>query len=103
MKLTLQTKIERDLPLNIGEICQATGYSRYKIRLINPPMAAGKCRLSRFWKHESEIAKPRYVINGDITEGYAAAAESSDLQTTVRKLRGLLPKHAQQGACNHLC
>lgn len=99
MKLTLQTKIERDLPLNIGEICQATGYSRYKIRLINPPMAAGKCRLSRFWQHEAEIAKPRY----DLTVTPEAAAESRDLQTTVRKLRGLSPTHALQAACSSPC
>lgn len=96
MKLSLQEKIDADMPLNIGELCKATDYSRRKMKQINPPMVAGKCRLSNFKQHEQSIQAPRYAT------ALPASVESvSRPQSALDKLREQQQSHDRQVASRH--
>jgi hypothetical protein len=50
-RLSLQEKLDRDMPLNKSELIEATGYGWRAIKRINPPFVCGKIRRSDFWSY----------------------------------------------------
>ncbi len=103
MKLTLQEKIKRDMALTLGEIAEATGYSRvalWRAGFRRHHLFAGKMRLSDFWRwvqrNNSDVPEPtiigRAVLSPSrgrrsIADKSREPRESSALQDALR-LRG---------------
>ena len=91
MKLTLQTKIERDMPLYLGEIAKATGYSRFALRklgLTQRGLPGGKIRLSDFWRIvQSQIDQNYIKLAQVVTRAPASTELIDDLRSIADRRR----------------
>jgi hypothetical protein len=81
-RLTLQEKIDRDMPLNKRELMAATGYGWRALGRINPPFVCGKIRLSDFEWHT-------YYRAGiyESKEAGASPEPSNDLRSIADSMR----------------
>jgi hypothetical protein len=91
MRLALQTKIDRDLALNLSELMAATGYGRRAIKRINPPLVCGKIRLKDFWRHHAKLG----VQEKTTTTTAASLEPSSDLRLIADRMRAPPPGECQ--------